>query len=450
MSRETMSRLKRALHFTRFSIGDLILTVGPSTLLVLVLMFVAYKIVDPEPPRSLRLATGPAYSAFEAIGKQYAKALGRQGIRVELVPSVGSLDNLQKLQRGEVDIAFVQSGSSNEQEAAHEGLAALGSLFVEPVWVFTQAQRKVSSLAQLQGLRVNVGPDGTGVPRLMRQILELNGIDPARVHLLHNDDSQAAAALINGEIDALVFAAAPENLLIQMLLRTPGIRLLDFTRAEAYARRLPYLSHQVLPRGIVDLGADVPAADTHLIAPTATLVARDSMHPALVQLFVQAAAQIHSHAGWFQQQGQFPSPRYSEIPLAEEAAKFYKNGPPLLQRYMSFWLANFFDRMWVILVALGALVIPLSRIVPPLYVWRVRSRIYRWYGQLRLVEQALDEALAAGGSADTARWLERLRHIDAAVNRLKVPLSFADQVYELRSHIALVRERVRTAAAKPD
>ncbi|MDB5746867.1 MAG: C4-dicarboxylate transporter substrate-binding protein, partial [Massilia sp.] len=185
-----------------------------------------------------------------------------------------------------------------------------------------------------------------------------------------------------------MFSSAPEAQLIQMLLQTPGIRLFNFTQAEAYTRRLPFLTHVTLPRGIVDLGRDIPAQDYHLIAPTATLVSRADLHPALVSLFVKAASEIHGGAGWFQQQGQFPSPKYTEIPVSNEAAKYYRDGPPFLQRYMRFWVANLFERLWVVVVALAALVIPLSKIVPPLYVWRVRSRVYRWYGELRAVEQA--------------------------------------------------------------
>jgi len=206
----------------------------------------------------------------------------------------------------------------------------------------------------------------------------------------------------------------------------------------------------VLPRGIVDLGRDIPAQDYHLIAPTATLVARANLHPALIDLFVQAASEIHGGTGWFQQQGQFPSPRYTEIPVAREAAKFYRDGPPLLQRYMSFWLANFFDRMWVVVVALGALLIPLSRVVPPLYVWRVRSRVYRWYGQLRAVEQGLEQAHGAQRAQVCASLLQRLDDIEERVNQISIPLSFADALYGLRSHINFVRQRVRSAAAESE
>jgi hypothetical protein len=182
-----------------------------------------------------------------------------------------------------------------------------------------------------------------------------------------------------------------------MLLQTPGISLFDFTQAEAYTRRFPFLSHVVLPRGIVDLGRDLPAKDYQLIAPTATLVAREDLHPALVDLFVQTASEIHGGAGWFHRKDEFPTARYSEIPVSPVAQKIYKNGPPLLQRYLPFWLANFFERMWVVVVALGALILPLSRVIPPLYVWRVRSRVYRWYGLLRSVEQAIEVCRRRGG-----------------------------------------------------
>jgi hypothetical protein len=227
-----------------------------------------------------------------------------------------------------------------------------------------------------------------------------------------------------------------------MLLQTPGIKLFDFSQAEAYSRKLPFLTHVVLPQGIVDLGRNIPSEDYNLIAPTATLVARDDLHSALVDLFVQAASTIHSGAGWFQQQGQFPSAKYTEIPVDPEAAKFYKSGPPLLQRYMTFWLANFFDRMWVLVVALGALILPLSKVIPPLYVWRIRSRVYKWYGQLRAVEQKVEEAQEATRMQVYEEQLKRLDEIEELVNQVSIPLSFADGLYGLRSHIQFVRKRI--------
>lgn len=435
--------------FSLVSLRDLLVAVAPTAVLVLAACIVAYIVVDPAPPRHVVLATGQENSAYEEFGRKYAASLARDGIKVELQRSPGSADNLQRLIDGKADIAFVQSGSTSEAQAEGRGLVSLGSLFTEPVWLFLRERdargRKldVRSLTQLRGLRINLGPEGTGVPKLFRQVLAVNGLEPGQLTISALENTPATMELLAGRIDGLVFSSAPEAPLIQMLLQTPGIRLFNFHQAEAYTRRLPFLTHVVLPRGIVDLGRDIPSQDFHLIAPTATLVAREGLHPALVDLFVKAATEIHGGTGWFQQQGQFPSPRYTEIPVAREAAKYYRDGPPFLQRYLSFWLANLFDRLWVVVVELAALIIPLSKIVPPLYVWRIRSRVYRWYGQLRAVEQALENAADEHRDEARAELLRRLDDIELRVNHISIPLAYADALYGLRSHINFVRQRVR-------
>lgn len=447
----------RLQGFSIVSLRDLVVASSPTILLVLGVALLAYWWVDPAPPRSLRLATGQEHSAYEQFGRQYADLLARDGIEVTLQPTLGSRDNLQRLLAGEADVAFVQSGSTDGdtmhaqdgQGAGRDELVSLGSLFTEPVWLFVREQARVRQLTDLRGKRINLGPEGTGVPRLLRQVLDANGIAPQELRIGDLANTPATVELLAGRIDALVFSSAPEAPLIQMLLQTPGIELFDFSQAEAYTRRLPFLTHVVLPRGIVDLGRDIPAQDYHLIAPTATLVARQEIHPALVGVLVKAATRIHGGAGWFQQQGQFPSPKYTEIPVAQEAARYYRDGPPFMQRYMSFWLANLAERLWLVVVALTALLIPLSRIVPPIYVWRVRSRVYRWYGELRAIEQALEDGGA--GSADTRRreLLRRLDDLEERVNHISVPLAYADELYRLRSHIHLVRERIRGVPEAP-
>jgi TRAP-type uncharacterized transport system substrate-binding protein len=436
--------MPKILKFTQFALRDFLVAVGPPILVITLVCFLAYKLVDPSPPSRVTIATGQENSAYEEFAKRYAKALAKHGITVTLHPSLGSQENLQQLgnlQSG-VDIAFVQSGSTVQADAAAQGLISLGSLFTEPVWLFLRDSKDIKQLTQLKGLRINVGPDGTGVPSLFKKLLSVNGVEPSDLKLGALENTPATVELLGGRIDGLVFSSAPDAPLIQMLLQTPGIRLFDFAQAEAYTRRFPFLSHVVLPRGIVDLGRDLPPKDYHLIAPTATLVARESLHPALIDLFVQAAADIHGNAGWFHKQGEFPTASYTEVPVARDAEKFYKSGPPLLQRYMPFWLANFSERMWVVIVALGALVLPLSRIVPPLYVWKVRSRVYRWYGQLRAVEQAIEDVAPDKRAEIYPAQLRRLNEIEEKVNQISIPLSFAEELYGLRSHINFVRHRV--------
>jgi TRAP-type uncharacterized transport system substrate-binding protein len=441
----------KILKFTRFSIRDFLVAAGPAAIAIILTCLLAYWLVDPAPPTHVHLATGQENSAYEEFGKRYAHVLARNGIQVGLVRSLGSGENLQRLADADshVDIAFVQSGSIEQEEAERKGLISLGSLFTEPVWIFLRTPKNISQLTQLKGMRINVGPEGTGVPGLFRKLLSVNGIEPDELKLGSLENTPATVELLEGRIDGVVFSSAPDALLIQMLLQTPGIKLFDFQQAEAYTRRFPFLSHVVLPRGIVNLGRDLPSKDFHLIAPTATLVARADLHPALVDLFVQAAAGIHGNAGWFQKRGEFPTANYTEIPVSPSAQKFYQSGPPLLQRYLPFWLANLLERMWVVVVALGALILPLSRIIPPLYVWKVRSRVYRWYGQLRAVEQAIEDVPPERQVEVYPVQLQRLNEIEERVNRISIPLSFADELYGLRSHINFVRRRVTNLMENP-
>ena len=306
----------RLQNFSIVSLRDLVVASGPTILMVAAAVLLAYWWVDPAPPRSLRLATGQENSAYETFGKQYASLMARDDIKVTLQPTLGSQDNLQRLLAGEADVAFVQSGSTDgdtmnaeDGEAAERrDLISLGSLFTEPVWLFLREEARVTKLTDLRGKRINLGPEGTGVPRLLRQVLDANGIEPKDLQIGDLANTPATVELLAGRIDGLVFSSAPEAPLIQMLLQTPGIRLFDFAQAEAYTRRLPFLTHVVLPRGIVDLGRDIPSQDFHLIAPTATLVARDDLHPALIDLFVKAAAEIDDPARQHhvRQEGQAP------------------------------------------------------------------------------------------------------------------------------------------------
>ena len=445
--------MPNALRHTLLSVRDLIVTFGPFIVLAAALLGLAYWVLDPTPPKRVVLATGTEQGAYAEFGKRYAKILEGYGITVELRATQGAAENLQLLRASDsgVDVAFVQGGADELPKADEDddaGLISLGSLFYEPVWLFYRvdaAQRllkgeTLTALSQLPGWRVNIGATGSGVPNLMTKLIEANRIEPAALTLVRKTSTPAAVDLIGGDIDALVFASAPESLLVQMLLQTPGIALFDFGQADAYSRRFAFLTAVTLPRGVVDLARDLPPRDVRLIAPTATLVARKGTHPALIQLFVQAAQQIHGGAGWFQRKGEFPNATATEEPLAKEAQRFYANGTPVLQRYLPFWLANLIERMWPVLVTIVAILIPLSRMLPPLYQFRIRSRIFRWYAQLREVEDAV-------GKRPAAELLGELDEIETRVESVNVPLSYADELYSLRSHIQMVGRRLRDMPA---
>jgi hypothetical protein len=254
------------------------------------------------------------------------------------------------------------------------------------------------------------------------------------------EQTPATVAFLNGELDALVFASAPESLMVQMLLQTPGVKLMDFAQSEAYSRRFAFLTPVTLPRGVVDLARDIPAQDVRLVAPTTALIARDSVHPAVLQLFSQASLGLHSQAGWFSRAHEFPNAANTEFALSREAERTMRNGVPLLQRYLPFSYANLVERMWLALGIIIAVLLPLSRIVPPLYEFRIRSRVFRWYGQLRQIEDR------SGDSEESAPGLvDELNKLEARVGKINVPLSYADELYALRDHIDQVRKRLLRA-----
>lgn len=447
-----MTLMPQALRNTLLSFRDVLATAGPFILITVVLLVVAYWVLDPTPPRKVVLATGVEQGAYAEFGRRYAEILKTHGITVELRNTQGAAENLQLLRDPDsgVDLAFVQGGADAERpgEAPEEDLVSLGSLFYEPLWVFYRedsAQRlikapMVNGLSQLHGWKINFGAPGSGVPNLMARLIDANRIDPAALTQMKMTQTPAVVALLEGQIDAVALASAPESVMVQMLLQTPGIKLLDVAQADAYSRRFSFLTPVMLPRGVVDLASDLPSTDVHLIAPTASLVARESTHPALIQLFLQAAQKVHGGAGWFQRKGDFPNARGDERPLAAEAQRYYRNGPPYLQRYLPFWLGNLIDRMWVALASIIVILIPLSRVIPPLYEFRIRSRVFRWYGQLRAVENAT-------GRRPADELNRELDDIEQKVERVSVPLSYADELYALRSHIDMVRRKLSGASA---
>ena len=442
--------MPKTIRYTLLSLRDLAVSVGPFIFLAVVLLMLAYWWLDPNPPKRVTLATGPAQSAYEEFGKRYAKALAAEGIEVVTVPSDGSAANLQLLRDGKVDLGFVQGGTSDYSETDEEKIASLGSLFVEPLWLFyrEESARKVTpdatltSLTQLAGLRINMGTPGSGVPSLTIKLLESNRIDPATLQISRLSQTPATVAFLEGELDAIVFASAPESLMVQMLLQTPGVKLMDFAQSEAYSRRFAFLSPVRLPRGVVDLAGNIPPEDVRLVAPTTALITRTTTHPALLQLFAQAGNQIYGGAGWFKRAREYPSIENNELPMAKEAERAIKSGPPLLQRYLTFWLANLVERMWLVLSIILALLLPLSRIVPPLYAFRVRSRIFRWYGQLRNIEVRID-------SDNNSTLLKELNVLEGHAEKIAVPLSYTDELYALRSNIQLVRKKLLRVEGDP-
>jgi TRAP transporter TAXI family solute receptor len=417
--------------------------VGPAVVLTAVAFYVALQWVEPAPPSRVVIATGRTDGAYYRFAQQYRERLGREGITLEVRETSGSVENIRLLEdpRAGVDVAFVQGGTA--AAATSDQLVSLASLYFEPLWVFSRAAPGPSDVRGLRGRRLAIGPDGSGTRAVARTLLTANGIDDTNARLSPLTGLDAVHALRRGQVDTVFLIASPESPMVKEMLGTPGISLLSFPRADAYTRRFPFLSKLVLPPGGLSLEADVPPRETLLLAPATTLVVRREFHPALVDLLLVAAAGVHARRGLFEAAGQFPSPQHLEFPLLHEAERYHRSGPPLLARYLPFWAATLADRIKVLVLPLLVLV-PLARLVPPVYRWRIRSKIIKKYRDIVDVDLALGRRPPA---AECDALLERLQEIEDDVRALRVPLGYADAHYHLRNHVELVRSKVKERRA---
>lgn len=430
-----MAKLKAGL----LSLRDLFATAWWIFLIVGIGFVVAYQFVQPAPPSRIVITTGGESGAYYQFAQRYAAILAKNGVLLEVKSSAGSLDNLARLKNDEAQVGFVQGGVVEPKEEADarddSGLLSLGSVFYEPVWVFYRGDKALTRLTDLRGKRIAIGQEGSGVRQLAQQMLAANEIE-AGDGLVPLAGLRAAEELQQGRIDAAFIIAAEKAPVVQVLLRSPGVKVMSFAQAGAYQRRLPFLTKLTFPHGVADLVRDFPPEDIKLLAPTANLIIRDDLHPALQTLLLQAASEVHGKSGFFQDVGEFPSYKDQMLPLSPEAARYFKSGAPFLQRYLPFWLAVLIDRLIVLLVPIVALLIPLLKVAPAIYTWRVRSKVFRCYGELRFLEDDLRHHFDAARLGDYRR---RLDALDEEASQLHVPLGFTDLVYTLREHVNLVR-----------
>lgn len=410
-------------------------------------LWVVSRLADPAPPTSFVITTASKGAPYHTYATQYAPIFARNGIRLEVRESLGSMDNIARLTAPQytVDAGFVQGGLVSSRDTP--GLVSLGRIAYEPLWVFYNGEKPLERLGDLVGKRVLVGPAGGGTNGLALRLLKANGVTGENATLINRELPDYVDILARGEADAGFLVLAPEARTVQRLLRTTGVKLMSFANADAYTQKFPFLSRLELREGVVDLGARIPPEDTTLLATTIAVLAREDAHPALVNLLAQAIVEVHGKQGLdaqgdarlFHRAGEFPSANDPEFALSDDARRVYRSGPPFLQRYVPFWLATLIDRLLVSLVVVVPLLIPAMRFAPAIYRWRIRRRIVRWYGVLQEVES---EARNNPSPAERQRALADLDRIEAAVDETAVPLAFADQLYHLRAHIMTVRSRL--------
>ena len=397
--------------------------------------------ISPLPPSHIVMTTGAPGSAYEDLGKQYRDILAKEGITVELRPSEGDVENLDRLrdQGSGVEFGFLQGGLTSKAESP--GLSSLGTVIVQPLWFFYRGRGKTPAgmLQEFKGLRLSIGPRLSGTRALSAQLLARAGVDTADANIRALNPDEAAAELIDGRIDAAVILTGWDAPAVQRLLSTPGISLLPLKRVDAFVALYPFLDKVVLPEGAGDMITDNPPTDVALLADKSSLIIQDNLHPAIQYLLLYAAEEIHGRPGIFSPAGKFPANESIDLPVSRFARQFYKSGRPFLQRYMPFWLAGIVERAAILLVPLLGIMVPLVRMAPAIYGWRIRRRILGVYAELRSLEQEVD---VRGAAPVTRELAARLEQLEKRAHEVKLPAAYAPMLYTLRDHLVLVRKRL--------
>jgi TRAP-type uncharacterized transport system substrate-binding protein len=415
---------------------------GAGFFVVFVGFIIAWIFVKPAPPRHVKIAAGPRDGAYFSFASQYAQRLRRHGITLEVVSTAGSIENCQLLNADQdVHLAIVQGGTIPAEMLADEKIESLGSLYLEPIWIFYRSDQPYADLRKFSGRRLAIGLPNSGTQAAARLLLNDNGVIASEdTAFLETGGRQAMQQLLDGDVDGAFFVMSPKAALVQELMRCERLRLFCFHRHAAYARRHPFLSDVILRRGVVDMAADLPSEDVELVAPAANLVATPALHDALVPVLLKAATQVHASGDILVRSGRFPSSEFVEAPLNESARLYFESGPPFLQKFMPFWIASAIDRSVILLLPAITLLLPLFKIAPPLYRWRIRSRIYKWYEVLREIEADINRKAS---EEVLTKHLLTLNEMEQELDELdSVPLPYMEEFYNLRLHVEFVERRL--------
>ena len=393
----------------------------------------------PAPPSKVVMATAFKGASFDYYGRQYREIFARYKVDLELRETAGAVENVKLLQDPEsgVQIGFVTGGVSDAKHAPD--VLSLGTVYNEPFWIFYSSNEQLDRLSQLEGKRIAVGTVGSATRYTAEQILGRGGINSENATLLPFAGSAADRALNDGKVDVVWIIGVAEATAVQSFLRNPNVRLMSFSMAEAFTRIFPEFNRLVLPQDVVDIGRNIPPADVQLIGTPSQVLIRSDLHPAIVQLLLQTMKEVHSGATILHREGEYPNGTDAEYTVAPTATDFYKNGPSFMQRHLPLWLSVHVQRAIAVLVTGIAIGFPLFRFLPQLYNWMTRRRLFYWYAQLKLLEASFD---ANSDDKHLAEKQAELDRIEDAVSHIRFPLTFSDHVYNLRSHIDIVRRKI--------
>jgi len=389
--------------------------------------------VSPAPPAEVTVASGTPGGFYYKFANKYRAFFAERGMQLNIVETSGSVENIQLLKDKKVDFAFVQGGILNDNDA--DTMQIMGGLYFEPLWIISL--KPFENLTELKNMAIAIGKKGSGTNATAQEILALNGISSNNVIFYERSGMAAMEMLKQGKVDAIFSVGNLESTFVQSILQDDTYYVHSMKRAEAYQRRLKYMTPVTLHQGVLDFEQNIPADNIRLVSTIAQIVADKDIHPAVEDMILLAALEHHSKGGYLEYGQNFPTVKYTDFAVDEGAARFIENGPSFLHRYFPFWAATLLDRIKFMLLPLITLLFPLFKILPPTYRWRVRSKIYKWYRLLSEIEMRLNNAKK---SAEVDESIADIKTLTQDVEDVTVPNSYAESLYNLKVHIDLIRQ----------
>jgi TRAP transporter TAXI family solute receptor len=403
-------------------------------------------VLKPAIQHTIVTTTGADKGIYRGFADRYAAILKRDGITLDIRSSSGSVENYERLKNpdSEYEVGFIQSGTTSPKESDH--LQTIAAVSYEPIWVFYRGEATVSRLAQLLGKRISIGVPGSGLLNVAQVLLTYSGITVDNTTLLQMDAVNAYQGLENGQLDAAFFIGRPDAAMQKTLLNS-DLKLMSFAQADALVQKFPSLSKIIFPRASTSIANDLPRADVTLLAATALLVSKDTLHPALVYLLLDAAKTVHGGEDYFTPIGTFPNLNTEEFPISDESTRYFKSGRPFLQRYLPFWLASFVERRLLILIPFLAVLIALLQALPRMAEARIKNRLVVWYREIKALEDEIWRNKHPTPN-QIAQWHDEIEDIDAHASQIRIPQRHFQDVYALKQAIGVVRDRIFQVAGK--
>ncbi|WP_244221013.1 TAXI family TRAP transporter solute-binding subunit [Paraburkholderia aromaticivorans] len=405
-------------------------------------------ILQPAFQHTIVITSGADGGIYRGFADRYAPILKRKGVTLEIRSSSGSIENYQRLKDpgSEYEVGFIQSGTTRPKET--DDLKTIAAVSYEPIWVFYRGDTPIDRLAQLRGKRISIGVPGSGLLNVAQLLLDYSGVSASNARLFQFDAANAYQGLETGQLDAAFFIGRPDAE-IQRTLLNSDLKLMSFAQADALVQKFPSLSKVIFPRGSTSIANDRPQADVTLLAATALLVAKDSLHPAFVYLLLDVASTVHGREDYFTPLGTFPNVNTDEFPVSDESIRYFKSGRPFLQRYLPFWLASFIERRLLILLPFAALLLGVLQALPRIAETRIKNRLVVWYREVKLLEDEIWRS-ERPSKEQISRWSDEIEQIDAHAGQIRLPQRYLPDIYALKQAIEVVRGRISHMARQTE